>query len=66
MCYTMKYPHIYMHVKIRLLCCVSVAERVCALSVCVHPGCPSLPWLRGFDLGIKLEACKKIEWRVSL
>ena len=42
------------------LCCVSVAERVCALSVCVHPGCPSLPWLRGFGLGIKLGACRLI------
>ena len=45
-------------------CCVvvSVAERVCALSVCVHPGCPSLPWLRGFGLGIKLGACRPIIW----
>ena len=45
-----------------LLCCVSVAERVCALSVSVHPGCPSLPWLRGFGLGIKLGACRPIVW----
>ena len=34
--------------------------RVC--SVCVHPGCPSLAWLRGFGLGIKLGACKPIAW----
>ena len=45
-----------------LLCCVSVAERVCALSVSVYPGCPSLPWLRGFGLGIKLGACRPIVW----
>ena len=45
-----------------LLCCVSVSERVCALSVSVHPGCPSLPWLRGFGLGIKLGACRPIVW----
>ena len=45
-----------------LLCCVSVAERVCALSVSVHPGCPSLPWLRGFGLGRKLGACRPIVW----
>ena len=45
-----------------LLCCVSVAERVCALSLSVHPGCPSLPWLRGFGLGIKLGACRPIVW----
>ena len=45
-----------------LLCCVSVAERVCALSVSVHPGCPWLPWLRGFGLGIKLGACRPIVW----
>ena len=45
-----------------LLCCVSVAERVCALSVCVHPGCPSLPGLRGFGLGTKLGACRPIVW----
>ena len=44
------------------LCCVSVAERVRALSVSVHPGCPSLPWLRGFGLGIKLGACRPIVW----
>ena len=44
------------------LCCVSVAERVCALSVPVHPGCPSLPWLRGFGLGIKLGAYRPIVW----
>ena len=44
------------------LCCVSVAERVCALSVSVHPGCPSVPWLRGFGLGIKLGACRPIVW----
>ena len=45
-----------------LLYCASVAERVCALSVSVHPGCPSLPWLRGFGLGIKLGACRPIVW----
>ena len=45
-----------------LLCCVSVAERVCALSVSVYPGCPSLPWLHGFGLGIKLGACRPIVW----
>ena len=40
------------------LCCVSVAERVGALSVLVcTSGCPSLPWLRSFGLGIKLGAC---------
>ena len=36
--------------------------RVCAISVCVHPGCPSLPWLRDFGLGIKLGACRPIAW----
>ena len=45
-----------------LLCCVSIAERVCALSVSVHPGGPSLPWLRGFGLRIKLGACRPIVW----
>ena len=45
-----------------LLCFVSVAECVCAISVCVHPGCPSLLWLRGFGLGIKLGACRAIVW----
>ena len=42
-------------------CCVSVAERVCALSVCAS--WPSIvPWLRGFGLGIKLGACRPIVW----
>ena len=45
-----------------LLCRASVAERVCALSVYVHPGCPSLLWLRGFGLGIKLGARRPIVW----
>ena len=45
-----------------LLCFVSVAECVCAISVCVHPACPSVPWLRGFGLGIKLGACRPIVW----
>ena len=35
---------------------------MCANSVCVHPGCPSLPWWRGFGLGIKLGACRQIIW----
>ena len=45
-----------------LLGFVSVAECVCAISMCVHPGCPSLPWLHGFGLGIKLGACRPIVW----
>ena len=45
-----------------LLCFVSVAECVCVLFLCVHPGCLSLPWLRGFGLGIKLGACRPIVW----
>ena len=44
-----------------LLCFVSVAECVCPI-LCVHPGCPSLPWLRGFGLGIKIGACRPIVW----
>ena len=44
------------------MCIRDSAERVCALSVSVHPGCPSLPWSRGFGLGIKLGACRPIVW----
>ena len=42
--------------------CLRCRACVCAVSVCVHPGCPSLPWLRGFGLGIKLGACRPIVW----
>ena len=41
-------------------CVVSPLPSVCVLFLCVHPGCPSLPLLRGFGLGIKLEACRPI------
>ena len=45
-------------------CCVvsPLPSCVCSVSVCEHPGCPSLPWLRGFGLGMKLGACIPIVW----
>ena len=39
-------------------CVVSPLPSVCVL----YPGCLSLPWLRGFGLGIKLGACRPIVW----
>ena len=45
-------------------CCVVPAlPSVC--SVCTHPGCPSLPWLRLESFGIKLGACRPIVWTVQ-
>ena len=39
--------------------CLRCRACVCSFCVCTS-GCPSLPWLRGFGLGIKLGACRPI------
>ena len=41
---------------------LSPLPSACVLFLCVHPGYTSLPWLRGFGLGIKLGACRPIVW----
>ena len=44
-------------------CVVSPLPSVFVLFLCVcTSGCRSLPWLRGFGLGIRLGACRPIVW----